>query len=204
MRVSSRAPDRPFSPARSSGVRVLTWANEPPGALAPSPLAGSACQAKVRSPHLDPPVSVPGGNAVPVRFASQPGQVRYAVLQSRLACSAASCAAAGKATPANCPDILKYSDVFEDLPRSGRGHYAGGFSPKGKVRFLFALFRDQHLGSALNLFSWRSEKSVGLAPEFSRFLETDEELASVQRKPTRTVSSVRPYVRRRRFRRRFR
>jgi hypothetical protein len=105
---------------------VLTWANEPPGALAPCPLAGSSCQARVRSPCLGPPVSVPGGNAVPVRFASQPGQVRYAVLQSRLACSAASqCAAARKATPTNCPDILKCSDVFEDLPRSGQGALYG-------------------------------------------------------------------------------
>jgi hypothetical protein len=38
----------------------------------------------------------------------------------------------------------------------------GGFSPKDKVRFWFALFLGQRLGSALNLFSGASEKYAGL------------------------------------------
>jgi hypothetical protein len=41
-------------------------------------------------------------------------------------------------------------------------HYAGGFSPKRKMRFLFWLFSDQRLGCALNLSSGALEKSVGL------------------------------------------
>jgi hypothetical protein len=88
LRVSSRAPDWPFLPARSSGVRVLTWANEPPGALAPSPLAGSSCQAWVRFPCLDPPVG-PRRQCIrrSLRLATRAGQICHAPVATGLLCN---------------------------------------------------------------------------------------------------------------------
>ena len=60
--------------------------------------------------------------------------------------------------------------------RQGEEHSTGGFSPKDKVRFWFAVISAQCLEPALNLFSGAPEKSGGLASEIhrSRLLEADE------------------------------
>ena len=71
MRVFTRPVERPFFPARVRGVVATHQGAEHPGALAPSRVPVPSCRV-VTEPPWTLRFNLPGGNAVSVRFASQP------------------------------------------------------------------------------------------------------------------------------------
>ena len=81
-----------------------------------------------------------------VRFASQPGQVEYAMTQSRLAClKGRSQFPTPRRHADQRPDIQSFGRLL-DLPPSGRLHYPPGFG--GRRKIIFRPHRDACFSSA--------------------------------------------------------
>src|SRR5687767_12587836 len=123
MRVSARAPDRPLFPATRPEEFACSPGRITPRGLTPMSARRFIVSGRVRSPawtlRFLSPEAMPSPSVSPRnRHAGlQDLLLGHAPVATGLLCSI-TCAAARKATPTNCPDILKCSDVFEDLPRS--------------------------------------------------------------------------------------
>ena len=169
MRVSHAPRERPFFPARvhwsccdSPGVRA-------PRGLSSKPCAGAVVQGFVTEPPWTLRFQSP--EALPSEFASprnQHGSAASSLLGhapvatgflARLTRPCSHGPDALTATPAAALSSRSFGRP-RNLPPKGRGHYAGGFSPKDKVRFWIRADSRHRLGVGAESF-FRSVGKIG-------------------------------------------
>ena len=118
MRVSHAPRGLTVCPGMASGVAGRHTKGEAPGALAPSPVTGSACRDLSRQAP-DPPISLRRQCACgSFHRANREGSHTPSPRRRDLLAGALSRPPHPTATPASAPDILS-SDAFQDLPSSG-------------------------------------------------------------------------------------
>src|SRR6218665_3572641 len=130
MRVSHAPRGLTVCPGMASGVAGRHTKGEAPGALAPSPVTGSACRDLSRQAP-DPPISLRRQCACgSFHRANREGSHTPSPRQRDLLAGALSRPPHPTATPASAPDILS-SDAFQDLPSSGAGVISHGIRGGG-------------------------------------------------------------------------